>query len=84
MENYTTTFGNSAADAGPLERASFIRKTYLHLAGAILAFIGLEMLLFSSGVAQTIAGTMLGGRFSWFLVLAAFMGVSFLANMWAN
>jgi FtsH-binding integral membrane protein len=82
MENYTTTFGNSAADAAPLERASFIRKTYLHLAAAILAFIGLEVFLFSSGIAQTIATAMMG--FSWFIVLALFMGVSFLANWWAN
>ncbi len=82
MENYTTTFGNSAADAAPQERASFIRKTYLHLAAAILAFIGLEVYLFSSGIAQTIASAMFG--FSWFIVLALFMGVSFLANWWAN
>lgn len=82
MENYTSTYGNSAADAAPLERASFIRKTYLHLAAAILAFIGLEVFLFSSGIAQTIATAMMG--FSWFIVLALFMGVSFLANWWAN
>lgn len=84
MDNYTTTFGNSAANAAPVERAAFIRKTYLHLAGAILAFIGLEFFLFSSGIAQTIAGTLAGSGMSWFLVLAAFMGVSFLANWWAN
>lgn len=82
MENYTSTYGNSAADAAPIERAAFIRKTYLHLAGAILAFIGLEVFLFSSGIAQTIATAMMG--FSWFIVLALFMGVSFLANWWAN
>jgi len=82
MENYTTTFGNSAADAAPQERASFIRKTYLHLAAAILAFIGLETYLFTSGLAETIASTMFG--FSWFIVLALFMGVSFLANWWAH
>lgn len=82
MENYTTTFGNSAADAAPQERASFIRKTYLHLAAAILAFIGLEFYLFNSGIADMIAETMFG--FSWFIVLALFMGVAFLANWWAN
>jgi FtsH-binding integral membrane protein len=84
MENFTNTYGNSAADAAPQERARFIRKTYLHLAGAILAFVGLEYVLFSSGIANQIAATMLGGRFSWFIVLALFMGVSFLANWWAN
>jgi len=82
MENFTSTYGNSAADAAPLERASFIRKTYLHLAAAILAFIGLETYLFTSGFAEVIATTMMG--FSWFIVLALFMGVSILANWWAN
>lgn len=85
MNTYETTFGNnSAANALPEQRAKFIRKTYLHLAAAILAFAGIEMFLFTSGAAQTIAATMLGGRMSWFIVLAAFMGVSFLASWWAN
>jgi hypothetical protein len=75
---------NSAADSSPQERASFIRKTYLHLALAIGAFMVLEFYLFNSGLANTIANTMLGGSFSWLIVLAAFMGVSFLANWWAN
>lgn len=85
MDNYTTTYGNnSAANALPEERARFIRKTYLHLAAAILAFIVIEAYLFMSGMAEMIATTLLGGRFSWFIVLAGFMGVSFLANWWAN
>jgi FtsH-binding integral membrane protein len=90
MENrmnntYTNTFGSfSAADALPEERAAFIRKTYLHLAVAVLAFIALEAFMFSSGTAAAIAGTILSGKISWLIVLAAFMGVSFLANWWAN
>ena len=83
MNTYETTLGNnSAANALPEERARFIRKTYLHLAAAILAFIGLETYLFMSGMAEMIAGTML--NVSWFIVLALFMGVSFLANWWAS
>ncbi len=85
MNTYESTFGNnSAANALPAERAKFIRKTYLHLAAAILAFVGLEVFLFASGAAQTIAATMLGGNFSWLIVLALFMGVSMLASWWAN
>jgi FtsH-binding integral membrane protein len=85
MNDYTSTFGNySAADALPEERAAFIRKTYLHLAAAIAVFIGIEAYLISSGAGLAIAQTMLGGRFSWFIVLAVFMGVSMLANWWAN
>jgi FtsH-binding integral membrane protein len=82
MENFTSTYGNSAADAAPQERARFIRKTYLHLAAAILAFICLETYLFTSGFADVIATTLFG--YSWFIVLALFMGVSFLANWWAH
>lgn len=85
MNTYQNTFGNySAADALPEERAAFIRKTYLHLAGAIAAFVGLLTFLMASGIGGAIAQTMLGGRWSWFLVLLAFMGVSMLANWWAN
>jgi FtsH-binding integral membrane protein len=84
METNYVDYGHSAAESSPELRADFIRKTYLHLAAAILAFVGLEVLLFSSGMAEGIAKTLMGGRWSWFIVLAAFMGVSMLANWWAN
>ena len=85
MENFTTTFGNSAADALPADRARFIRKTYLLLAVAILAFIGVEAFLFASGAADRIASVIFsGGMIGWLLVLGLFMGVSFLANRWAT
>ncbi|MEJ7849060.1 MAG: Bax inhibitor-1 family protein [Pyrinomonadaceae bacterium] len=85
MEQYTTTFGNSAANALPAERASFIRKTYLLLAAAILAFIVVEGFLFASGAADMIASVIFGGgAIGWLLVLGMFMGVSFLANRWAT
>lgn len=84
MNNYTTTFGNTVADALPAERATFIRKTYIHLAGAIVAFIALEAYLMVSGLGLQIAQTMLGSQWGWLLVLLAFMGVSMLANWWAN
>jgi FtsH-binding integral membrane protein len=82
---YEQTFENhSAAQATPEERASFIRKTYLHVAGAILLFILMEAFIIGSGAGLPLAQTMLGGRFSWLIVLGAFMGVSMLANWWAN
>lgn len=84
MNNYTETFGHSVAEALPAERASFIRKTYFHLAGAMAAFVCIEAYLMTSGIGGQIAVTMLGGRWSWFMVLFAFMGVSMLANWWAN
>ncbi|HBE82165.1 MAG: Bax inhibitor-1 family protein [Blastocatellia bacterium] len=84
MNEYTTSFGNSVAEALPAQRAQFIRKTYLLLAAAILAFIGVEAFLFASGAAGLIANVIFsGGSIGWLAVLALFMGVSFLANRWA-
>ncbi|MBC7797685.1 MAG: US12 family protein [Pyrinomonadaceae bacterium] len=82
---YNTTSTNyTVADAEPSVRAEFIRKTYSHLAGAILLFSALEYILINSPLAEPILNTMLGGRFSWLIVLGAFMGISYLANWWAN
>jgi len=83
--DFNSTYGNSAADALPAERARFIRNTYLHLAAAILAFVVLEGFLFTSGAAYSIMSVLqLGGSMSWLIVLGAFMGVSWLASSWAN
>ena len=59
-------------------RAAFITRTYLHLFGAILLFVGIEFLLFSSGLAQPMAEAMLGTN--WLLVLGAFMIVGTFAD----
>jgi FtsH-binding integral membrane protein len=84
MNDYSTTFGNSVADSMPAQRAQFIRKTYMLLAAAILAFVVLETFLFVSGAAYAILSVMvLGGSMGWLVVLALFMGISYLANRWA-
>lgn len=75
--------GLSAADSLPAERAAFIRKTYLHLAGAVGLFSVIVAYLITSGRGAWIASTMLGGPYSWLIVLAAFMGVSWIAQRWA-
>lgn len=59
-------------------RVDFITKTYNHLMGAIVAFVGVELFLFGSGWATPIAETMLGG--SWLLVLGGFMVVGWVAS----
>jgi FtsH-binding integral membrane protein len=59
-------------------RAQFIARTYNHLMGSIVVFVGIQLLLFGSGLAETIAQTMLQG--SWLLVLGAFMVVSWMAS----
>lgn len=59
------------------ERARFIVRTYNTLFLAILAFAGIQVALFQSGIAYAIAGA-LGGN--WLLVLGGFMVVSWLAS----
>ncbi|WP_052517898.1 Bax inhibitor-1/YccA family protein [Archangium violaceum] len=80
----TATGGMIAAEAPISERMAFIRKTYLHLGGAVLAFIALEAALINSSLAQPLVRTMLGGRMSWLIVLGAFMVVGWVADRWAR
>ena len=70
-------------NALPAERASFIRKTYAHLAIAVAIFAVLAGVLLQTPTAQTLAVNMTGG-YRWLVVLAAFMGVSWLAHYLAE
>jgi FtsH-binding integral membrane protein len=60
------------------DRSGFISRTYTHLFGAILAFAGIEYLLFESGAAESIFAFVLGT--SWLAVLGAFIVVSWIAS----
>ncbi|HJX28783.1 MAG TPA: Bax inhibitor-1 family protein [Thermoanaerobaculia bacterium] len=59
-------------------RAQFITRTYVHLLGAIVGFTLLEVYLFQSGLAASIAETLMGT--SWLLVLGGFMIVGWLSS----
>jgi FtsH-binding integral membrane protein len=69
----------SVSQAQPSERAAFIRKTYAHLAGAILAFIGLEIYMINSPIATMLLNVM-SMRFGWLLILGAFIILGRLAS----
>lgn len=73
-----------AADSSPEARGQFIRRTYMHLGGAILAFAVVTGLLINSPFAVPLAKLMVGGNYSWLIVMALFMGVSWLAQKWAD
>lgn len=65
-------------------RATFIRKTYAHLAGAILVFALLEAAILSiPGIEHTVFNLLGASRYSWLMVMGAFMGTSYFANKWA-
>ncbi len=76
MNSTSTTY--PVSDAKAEARAAFITRTYLHLLVAILGFTAIEVYLFESGLAATIARAMLGT--SWLLVLGGFMVVGWLAS----
>jgi FtsH-binding integral membrane protein len=84
--SYATSYmeGRIAAEASADARAAFIRRTYGHLALALLAFAGLETVLVKSVSLETIQQLFFSSRFSWLIVLAAFMGVAYLADYWAR
>lgn len=73
-----------AAQAAASDRATFIRRTYAHLAGAILAFMGVETLLLNVVPHEQIVHFFFGSRISWLFVLLAFFGASWLAQTWAQ
>lgn len=84
MENFTSAYGGSVAESAPAARAAFIRKTYFLLAAAVLAFIAVEAVFFTTGVAGMIANLVFsGGSIGWLAVLGLFMLISYLANRWA-
>lgn len=77
MNEYAEQLTVSQAD--PSERAIFIRRTYAHLAGAILAFIGLEMYMVNSPIAEMLLRVM-SMRFGWLMILGGFMILGRLAT----
>ncbi len=73
-----------AAHATVSDRIGFIQKTYLHLAGAVLVFVAIEAVIFTLFGEQLINVVSKLGGAMWLVVMAAFMGASFLANRWAQ
>ncbi|MCH6256744.1 Bax inhibitor-1 family protein [Puniceicoccaceae bacterium K14] len=72
------------AESSPATRAEFIRKTYTHLAFAILAFIGFEYFLFASGIAYTIAQFVFSFQYGFMALLGGFMLVAWLSQSMAS
>lgn len=75
----------TAATAGESARAAFVRRTYMHLAGAILAFVCVEAALFASGLAHELVPQLFGhGRMAWFLLLGLFVVGGYAAQAMAR
>ena len=74
----TAGFGGVRDEA----RATFLRKTYGHLLGAIVAFTLFELMLFKTGIAYKLFETMMSAP--WLLWLGAFMLVGHIATRFAE
>lgn len=83
MENIDSYSRNASVGERDIQtRATFVSRTYGHLFGAILSFTLLEVFFFKTGLAETIARTLMSG--SWLVVLGGFVVVSWLATKVAN
>jgi hypothetical protein len=82
---YQAPMFSIAAQASVDERTDFIRKTYLHLAGAVFAFTGLEAVLLNvPGLSDNLMALLSASRYGWLLVIGAFVLVSYVADKWAR
>ena len=73
-------YTESAAVSG-FDQQTFLRKTYGHLFGAVIAFIALEYVLFTSGIALALAPIMTS---NWLIVIGGFMLLGFITSYFAG
>ncbi len=74
----------AVANAEPDVRTEFIKKTYIHLAGAIAAFIVLEAALLQTALPDIMMKFIGSSRFGWLGILGAFILVGWLARSLAS
>ncbi|WP_294204812.1 Bax inhibitor-1 family protein [uncultured Chryseobacterium sp.] len=70
------------AHSSDTEKADFYKKTYIHLALSVLAFIGVETILLRTVPVEVIA-MMFGQRYTWLLIIGVFWLASVLASRWS-
>lgn len=82
---YAGSYAPTAELADAQERALFIRRTYGHLAGAVLAFAAIEALIFTLAPPAMIFDWLraAGTPWLWLVFLGGFMAVSWVARSWA-
>lgn len=80
MDDRTFTVGFPVAQAEAETRAAFIRRTYLHLAGAVGAFVIVEMLLLRSALPGLMLGFIQRNSYGWLMILGAFILAGWLAR----
>ncbi|SIP96684.1 Bax inhibitor-1 family protein [Chryseobacterium sp. RU33C] len=70
------------AHSSDVEKANFYKKTYLHVALSILAFIGVETILLKT-VPKEVIFMMFEQKYIWLLIIGVFWLASVLASKWS-
>ena len=81
--NYQSNGSSLVSYATSAEQATFYRKTYSHVAMALLAFIVVEAILIKI-VPENLIVYMVSSPFIWLLILGGFWLGSMLANKWTQ
>jgi hypothetical protein len=80
MSNPSLTWGPPVVTLPDSRRAEFLLKVYQHLGAALAVFVGVEALLFVTGLAERLYDFLSGSSGTWLLMLGGFMVVSWLAT----
>ena len=75
-------YSEIVSQATQADRADFYKRTYLHVAIAILAFMVVESFLLQLLPGEIIS-MMFGGKFVWLFIIGLFWLGSFIANKFA-
>lgn len=78
------TQGLSAFDSPLDARMAFIRRTYLHVTGAALAFVAVSSLIHVSGLGMRMLEAVSGNRWGWMMVIGGFAVIGWLARAFAS
>src|SRR6185503_2790876 len=78
------TIPGAVATVGVNERVAFLRRTYGHLAVAILAFVGVAYFMVNSELGARFTLWAFSGRLNWLLILGLFMVVGFITDRLAR
>lgn len=80
MADMAPTYAPPVITQGEEARITFMMKVYQHIGLAIVAFMGIEFLLFTSGTAEWFYDSVFTSGGGWLLILGLFMVGSWLAT----
>ncbi len=72
------------SEVDSISRLAFVRRTYVHLFVAVLAFVLIEFALFATPLPGIMMAFLGNTPLAWLLVLGGFMAVGWIAERWAH